>query len=262
MNASLEDLWVVVTRPADQASGLVSAIEEKGGHAIKWPALRIEPISESDKTRHYVSALKTYDHVIFISVNAVIHGLAAIKRHDLSLAGMNVFAVGKTTAKALEDAGIDNVHVPDIASSEGLLAMSDFDDNAVIGKRFLIFRGIGGNEKLARGLSQRGAKAVDYAEVYQRQPAGSDPCILERHWQQKQLDIIIVTSIAGLDNLFAILGATNKTQLCSTPLLTVSDRVAKYAEKKGFSHPVLIAKSARDEDIIATMQSWHQDREK
>ncbi len=262
MDSSLEDLWVVVTRPADQAGGLIDAIEEKGGHTIKWPALEIEPIKESDQTRQHISALKIYDHVIFISVNAVNHGLRAIADHELDLKNTNVFAVGKTSAKALEDAGIENVQVPEIASSEGLLAMPVFSKDAVIGKRCLIFRGIGGNEKLAEGLNQRGAEAVNYAEVYQRQSADSDPAILESHWQRDQLDIILVTSIAGLDNLFAILGITNRKRLCSTPLLTVSDRIAEYAHKKGFTHPVLIAKSARDEEIVTTMQSWHQDREK
>ncbi len=262
MALPLQDLWVVVTRPANQAIGLVAAIQEKGGHAIKWPALRIEPIKESDQTRQHISALRIYDHIIFISVNAVNHGLRAIADHELDLKDMSVFAVGKTTAKALEDAGIENVHIPEIASSEGLLAMPAFSNDAVLGKRYLIFRGIGGNEKLAEGLNQRGAEAVDYAEVYQRQSANSDPVILESHWQRKQLDLILVTSVAGLDNLFAILGTANKKQLCSTPLLTVSDRVAEYAHKIGFTQEVLIANSARDEDIVTTMQSWHQDREK
>ncbi len=258
MDLPLKNLWVVVTRPADQADGLITAIEKKGGHAIKWPALQIKSIVTSEQTRQHISSLKNYDHVIFISVNAVHHGLRAIADHQLDLNNMNVFAVGETTAKALKDSGIENVQIPEVASSEGLLAMPAFDETIVSEKRYLIFRGIGGNEKLAQGLNQRGAETVDYAEVYQRQPANSNPAILESHWQRKQLDIILVTSIAGLDNLFAILGATSKVWLCSTPLLTVSDRVAEYAHKKGFTHSVLIAKSARDEDIIATMQAWHQ----
>ncbi len=262
MDQSLQDLWVVVTRPVDQASGLITAIEEKGGHAIPWPALRIEPIKESDQTRQHISALKSYDHIIFISVNAVNYGLAAITDQALDLEGMDIFAVGKTTAKALQESGVKNVQVPDTASSNGLLAMPVFKNDALIGKKCLIFRGEGGNEKLAEGLKKAGASAVDYAEVYRRQAADSDPAILEAHWQQKQLDIIVITSIAGLDNLFAILGENNRSQLCATPLLTVSERVAEYAKRKGFTHQVLIANSAIDKDIIATMQSWHQVREK
>ena len=262
----LQNLWIVVTRPADQAGGIIATIEELGGNPIPWPALKIEPINTSDQTRQHIIDLKTYDHLIFISVNAVNYGLVAIARHhiDLSLLlkNINVFAVGKTTAKALKKSDVESVHVPETASSKGLLDMSIFNQGDLSGKRCLIFRGKGGNETLAEGLSQRGALTVDYAEVYQRHAADSDPIILESHWQQKKLDIIIVTSIAGLDNIFAILGTNNQSQLCSTPLLTVSDRVAEYAKHKGFNQQVLVANSAIDKDIIATMQSWHQVREK
>ncbi len=258
----LQDLWVVITRPADQSAGLIKTIEEMGGHAIPWPALMIKPIDISNQTRQSLSALKTYDHIIFISVNAVNFGLAAMVDQGIDLDGMDVFAVGKTTAKSLENAGIQNVHVPEIASSEGLLAMLVFSAESIKGKRCLIVRGKGGNEKLAKELLMRGASAVNYAEVYQRSSADSDPVILEQHWQNNQLDLIIITSIAGLDNLFAILGKKNQSRLCSTPLLTVSDRVAEHAKRKGFTHPILVAKSAIDKDIIATMRSWHQVRGK
>jgi len=259
---SLQDLWVVVTRPANQAGGLIKTIEEMGGHAIPWPALMIKPIDISDQSRQYLSALKTYGHIIFISVNAVNFGLAVMVDRGIDLDGMDVFAVGKTTAKALENAGIQNVHVPEIASSDGLLAMSEFSTENLKGKKCLIMRGKGGNEKLAKGLRQNGASTVDYAEVYQSCPADSDPIILEQHWQNNQLDLVIITSIAGLESMFAILGKKNQSQLCSTPLLTVSDRVADFAKQKGFTHTILIAKSAIDKDIIATMRSWHQVREK
>ncbi len=261
MDTSLQDLWVVVTRPADQASGLSTAIENSGGHAIAWPALHIQPIEPSAKTQQFLTKINTYDLIIFISINAVSYGLAALSENHKTLRGLNVYAVGKSTASALTQARVTNVHVPEIASSEGLLTMPDFTEASLQNKKVLIFRGQGGSDTLAKGLNLRGAKTVDYAEVYQRQAANSDPAIIEAHWHQKKLDIIIVTSIAGLDNLFAILGENNQQQLLSTPLLTVSDRVAKYAKQKGFTHQVLVASSAIDKDLITTLQSWHQVRE-
>ncbi len=257
----MKDLWVVVTRPADQAESLCSALEERGGHVIRWPAIAIEPIELSRETIHYIKQLKSYDHVIFISVNAASYGISALRRYDQELKGLNVYAVGKSTARALMQAGIDKIKVPKIASSKGLLAMPEFDVDVLKGKKCLIFRGIGGNEKLAEGLSAREAE-VDYAEVYRRQVADSDPEVLVTHWENAQLDLIIVTSIAGLDNLFVILGEKNRQHLLSTPLLTVSERVADYAKQKGFHRQILIAESAGDRDIIATMQSWHRMREK
>ncbi|MFK8067737.1 MAG: uroporphyrinogen-III synthase [Gammaproteobacteria bacterium] len=262
MAQSLQDLWVVVTRPAAQAAGLSAAIEKRGGHAISWPALSIEPIKISAQSEKKLTELDSYDHIIFISVNAVNYGLAAIKKHrpDLSLGTLedkNIFAVGKTTASALQAKGIETIHVPEIASSEGLLRMPVFDRDVIYGKRCLIFRGVGGNEKLAEGLLKRGA-TVDYTEVYQRKSAYSDPTILEIHREKEQLNVIIITSIAGLENLFDIMGKKHHAWLFSTPLLTVSDRVTEFAQRMGFTNQLLIAKSARDNDIIAALESWHQ----
>lgn len=252
---------MVVTRPADQANGLCNAIEEKGGHAIRWPALQINSIEPSIKTQQFIRQLDSYDHIIFISINAVSFGLAALNDKDRTLEEQQVYAVGSSTADALLRAGVNNVHVPKVASSEGLLAMPFFSEETLQNKKVLIFRGEGGSETLLEGLTSRGAKTVDYAEVYRREAASSDPSVLETHWQQNKLDLILVTSIAGLDNLFGILGENNQRQLLSTPLLTVSERVAKYAKQKGFTHQVLVASSAIDNDLITTIQSWHQVRE-
>ncbi len=262
MDQSLQDLWVVVTRPADQAAGLSAAIEKRGGHTISWPALSIEPIKISSQTQTNIAEIEFYDHIVFISVNAVNYGFDTIKKYrpDLNLNTINdkkIFAVGKTTASALQAEGIENVHIPAIASSEGLLQMPIFGRDAICGKRCLIFRGIGGNEKLAEGLLTRGA-IVDYTEVYQRKSAYSDPTILETYWKQEQLDVIIITSIAGLENLFDTMGVENRARLFSTPLLTVSSRVAEFAQRIGFTHQLLIANSARDNDIIAALELWQQ----
>lgn len=258
MSLTLKNLNIVVTRPAHQAGSLCEAIEGAGGHAIRWPVLAIEAIELSDQTKGYLSDLRAYDRVIFISANAAKYGLTNVAEADRNLPGFRVYAVGKATAAALKHAGVNQVQVPRIASSEGLLAMPEFSDTAITGQRCLIFRGVGGNEELAESLRLRGAKCVDYAEVYRRVRADSDPAILETLWQQQALDMIMVTSCDGLDNLFAILGRKNATRLCATPLLTVSKRVADYATRLGFNNQLLIADSASNEDIITTMQVWHQ----
>lgn len=258
MSLTLNNLNIVVTRPVHQAGSLCAAIEREGGHAIRWPVLAIEAIELSNQTSGFLAELSAYHRVIFISANAVKYGLANLAEAEKNLQGMSVYAVGKATATALKHAGINQVQVPLIASSEGLLTMPGFSEDTITGQRCLIFRGEGGNEKLAEVLLSRGAQCVDYAEVYRRLRADSDPVILEALWQKQALDMIIVTSCDGLDNLFAILGKKNAIRLRATPLLTVSKRVAEYAKKFGFNKQLLIANSASEEDIIATMQIWHQ----
>ena len=70
----LKGFGVLVTRPEHQADELVSAIEEAGGEAIRFPVIDIEPHDSVDVNRS-LEALPASDIMIFISTNAVIFGL-------------------------------------------------------------------------------------------------------------------------------------------------------------------------------------------
>jgi uroporphyrinogen-III synthase len=114
--------------------------------------------------------LDQYDHIVFISQNAVEFGLPLLESYwpqwPVSLAW---YAVGPATALKLKLAGIVSL-VPEPASSEGLLRLPELVGS--IGA-VLIVRGVGGRELLKETLIDRGA-TVTYLEVYRRLPVRYD----------------------------------------------------------------------------------------
>ena len=88
----LTDLTVLVTRPAAQCAALCEEIARQGGAAIPFPAVEIEPVAVQSS----VTAVD-YDLVVFVSVNAVEHGV----RHVTKGARTRVAAIGRATAAAL-----------------------------------------------------------------------------------------------------------------------------------------------------------------
>ena len=70
---------VLVTRPAGQASGLCSALEQLGYDAFSQPMLELVALEQPiDGQQQHISGLDQYQHIIFISGNAVHFGMAWI----------------------------------------------------------------------------------------------------------------------------------------------------------------------------------------
>ena len=100
--------------------------------------------------------LDQYQHVIFISSNAVHFGMALIEDHWPQLPlGLTWYAIGGATAAKLEHFGIEAITPGSVMTSEGLLALSLLQN--VRDQRVLIVKGQGGRDTLAQELTRRGA---------------------------------------------------------------------------------------------------------
>ena len=71
----LQGVGVLVTRPRTQATELVDAIEAQGGTAYCFPVIEIAAFDELD-VRNSVARLGKPDIVVFVSRNAVEHGIS------------------------------------------------------------------------------------------------------------------------------------------------------------------------------------------
>lgn len=158
---------LLLTRSERQNQKLSEAIGDRQLKIHSLPLLEAKEIPEDQAIRARILELDQYDAIIFISKNAVLFGLPQLERYWPQWP-MNLrwLAVGPGTASILETYDI-HARYPETASSEGLLAMPDL--GIAENDKILIVRGLGGRETLKAGLSQRGA-AVDYLEVYERQP--------------------------------------------------------------------------------------------
>jgi uroporphyrinogen-III synthase len=240
-------LRVLVTRPAGQAQGLCERIEAAGANAIHLPAIEILPPEDSVPLAAVTDALEQYDLAVFISVNAVQHGLDFIlKRRDWP-AGTQIAAVGPTSSAAVEQRGLQVDFVPEHEySSEGLLALDVLQ--SVRGYRVLIFRGNSGRETLRDTLRARGAQ-VEYAEVYRR-GCPADSAELLRLLQQGELDAVTATSNETLQNLFDMAGPEGQSLLRQLPLVIPGNRQAELAARLGFMQGCVIAGHASDEAMV------------
>ena len=244
----LVGMEVLVTRPADQAEQLCQLIMEAGGQVIRFPTLEIDPIAvDANKLQQTLQS----DWLIFTSTNAVDFAVKAFSGKMVGLQSLNIAAVGRSTAKALSTAGLKVGCVPELVfSSEGLLAEPVMQQ--VAGLTFTIVRGVGGREKIAQTLLERGAQRVDYLEVYRRSRPAIDNSQLLEKLRCGSLNAVSITSGEALQNLLLMIDAVSAGLLKKLPLIVVSDRIKELAQQLGFEQ-ILVSLQPTDAAILQTL---------
>ena len=285
---SLSGVRVLVTRPAAQAQSLIQRIEQAGGEAIRFPTLEIAAACDVAALERVLTDIARFDLAIFISPNAVAHGLAHLKMHGGLPARLAIAAIGRGTAKTLADAGVTGVispmessdsaaapgaalplpsrdgvmpregldgpeRPPSLESSESLLTLPELGD--VTGKHIVIFRGEDGRALLGDTLRVRGAQ-VEYAECYRRVRPDTDVAPLSARLRDNGIDIVTVTSVESLRNLHDMLDAAARTHLHRLPMVVVGVRQAEACQALGIQTRPWIARDAGDDSIVAAIQAW------
>ena len=247
----LAGVGVLVTRPAAQSAELISAIEAAGGRSIVFPVIEIAPRSPQEIASD-LAGLPEADIVIFVSRNAVEHGLAW--SGDGAIA-----AVGPATASAIEAAArVVDIRPASGFDSESLLGEPALTD--VSGKTIRIIRGNGGRELLATTLRERGA-TVQYLEVYARRApdyAEAEIGDVVRRLETGEIAAVIVMSVESFRNLLALLPESCHATLAKTRLVTPAARVIKEVTDRLPGCPAILADGPGADEIvraIATLAS-------
>ena len=243
---------VLVTRPAGTAADtLCEALTSEGYRAYSQPLLTLRGLPDiPPNQRGFLQRLDEYQHVIFVSTNAVRFGMEQVEMYWPQLpTGMRCYAVGEATARCLADFGIE-AHTPDREmSSEGLLAMPALQ--AVDGQRVLIIKGEGGRDTLRSELTSRGSR-VDELACYRRGPPEVSRDVLLRQLSDRGIDIILVSSGEGLCNLRLLLTRAETTKL---NMIVPSQRVARMALEAG-CRQVFVADNASDAAMLRALGAW------
>lgn len=250
----LSGVRVLVTRPAHQAENLARLIEAAGGSAVRFPAVEIADPPDTARLRALIARLHEFDLAIFISPNAVNKALNLIKAEREWPANVAIASVGKGSAREIRHFGLEATLVPaGRFDSEALLALRALQQ--VSGKRIVIFRGEGGRELLGDTLAARGAR-VEYAECYRRVRPDADVTSLLHTWGRGGIDVVTLTSVEGLRNLFDLLGKLGQQWLVRTPVVVVSERLAQACHELGFKQAPVVAQAASDEAIVDALLAW------
>ena len=240
-SAALDGVGVLVTRPRDQAMELVDEITRRGGTCTLFPVIEIVA-RDQDAIREEARELPEPDITIFISRNAVEHGIA--------YAAGALAAIGPSTAAAIAASGRAAVlQPPGGFDSEHLLALEEMTQ--VEGKTIRIVRGNGGREMLAQTLRDRGAR-VDYLSAYERRLpryTQSHLCDLEQRWRTGEIDAVVVMSVESLANLVRLLSPWCLQALAKTPLVTPAARVLKEVLARYPDCPAALARGPLAADI-------------
>lgn len=252
MSARLHDIGVVVTRPSHQVGPLTTALEQAGADVMPFPALKIVAESAHEQLQQLASAAATADWLIFVSPNAVEHGLPHIRAAGGPSADTRIATVGQGTAAALHHQGIEQVFFPRHgATSEDLLHETPL--GSIGAARVVIVRGRGGRQHLAETLRSRGA-SVDFLEVYRRECPATDPQPLLAAADSGRLQVVIITSGEVLDNFLTLIGDRGRRWLNQAAAVVIGDRVATLT-KPHVGHVEVTQTAAEDELIAATARA-------
>lgn len=248
MSRTLEGVSVVVTRPAAQAARFIELATAGGATCLAYPTLLIEPVALAASTLGQVQQHR-WDWAIFTSTNAVSLTPPNLVR---SLAARHA-AVGRATARALEQMGIPVDARPENATSEGLLALPEFAQMA--GRGVLLVKGAGGRDLLLTGLRGRGATVLEL-EVYRRVAAEPEPeavAALHELLASGRRVVVTVTSAEILRALLDRAAPTEAARLRAQPLVVPGSRVALEALRQGWTGPLTHAATAEDDAMIAAL---------
>lgn len=249
-------LPVLVIRPSTQAADICSALEAMDCEVIRHPMLEIKALAETPAIKSHFMNIDAYDVVIVISSNAAEIGLSHLDQYwplgQFNVSGpmgIDWVAIGPVTARVMREQGLD-VKIPASRfDSESALIMPELEN--VAGKKVLIWRGVGGREKLASTLRERGAE-VFYSELYERLVPDYD----DQQWQQAlaQQPLLLVSSGQGLE---AIVSQQPKIADKIRGIIAPSQRVADLAESLGVTQ-IEMADSALDADMLAAVKRWQE----
>ena len=248
----LKGVKVLVTRPAHQNQKLYDLVCAHGGEPVVCPLIKIEPTYAHEALLTVLTRIDDIDIAIFVSTNAVTHGLGALRSQGQTLSELTqVFAVGATTALMLQAADIRVDGVPSgLSGANGLRALPTFRN--VSNQRVVVFRGNGGESDLLEWLKNEGAR-VFVAETYRRaMPIEINPAVIEL-CQQATIDVITLTSVTSVEHLFALLPDNTHRMLKNATVVTLSQRIARYCESQGFQGAILVADAANDQALVETI---------
>lgn len=196
---------IVITRAREQASALGDLLHGLGAEVIELPTIRIEQAADYAPLDAAIANLRTYDWVIFTSVNGVRYFLQRLDASgsDLRAIRGRICAIGPATREALERFHLKVDVVAERYVAEGLLAaLATYDLN---GARVLIPRAAVARDVLPEELARRGAH-VDVVEAYRTL---GPPELSQRAHEAiaRRPDWITFTSSSTVQNLVDAIGA-------------------------------------------------------
>jgi hydroxymethylbilane synthase len=220
---------VLVTRPAEQADDLVSALQRAGLDPVTVPTIEVEidpPRSDLDAA---ASLLHTYRWVAVTSSNGARAILTAAERVRTELGAPKWAAIASSTKRVLEREGIDVAFQPSRPTSASLAA----ELPVVPGDRVLVLQGDLAGDRPAAALRTRGAMVDDVIAYRTREAPERSRPLLRAAAADGPIAGVIFTSGSTVHGLVS-LGRAESIEVRAMPAVCIGPETADEARTAGF----------------------------
>ncbi|WP_315857310.1 uroporphyrinogen-III C-methyltransferase [Rhodopirellula halodulae] len=236
---------ILVTRPKDQADGLVASLSELGANVVVQPAIEISPPDDWSDVDDAIDQLPTFDSLVFTSRNGVQFFLdrLLVRGQDLRcLAGAKIAVVGEATAAALAKYHMRADWVPDVFDADALLeTLSSLNP---LPSKTLVVRTQRGRDVIANGLRDLGTTVREIVAYQNRDVTAMDEGTLAK-LKDQSLDWITLTSPATARNVHRWFG----DELPSCKVAVISPLTAETVRELGWRVDA-VAQSATMESLV------------
>ena len=245
---------ILVTRARHQADALSRFLIERGARPIELPAISIQKMAgrELDDA---IADLPGYHWLIFTSGNGVeafFERLRALGLDGRALSGLKIGAIGPATAQALRARGIIPDYIPEVYSSEGLIAgLSRWD---IAGKRLLLPRADIADKRLADGLAGLGAEVHEVA-AYRTLPQPEAISQAKGVLLSGQIDVITFTSSSAVTNLVAVFG--KELPPIKAKIACIGPKTAETVAKAGLKVDI-VAREYTIPALVAAIEDYFE----
>ena len=208
----LQGRRVLVTRAQAQAHDLEARLRTLGAVPLAFPTIHIVPPKDGYAALEAaLQELATFDWVVFTSVNGVDHvwrRLSVLGLDSSVFSGLQLAAIGPSTAAELAARGLPSVVVPKRFVAEALLEVIPEPG----GKRFLLPRAALARDTLRTGLQHAGAQVVEVPAYDTILPEPSTETLAEL---EVGVDVLTFTASSTVRNFVAQLGQDRVHSLAS-----------------------------------------------
>lgn len=254
----LARLRVLVTRPADPASRLSTALLAEGADVVELPTIRIDPPEDWGPVDAAIRAGR-YDWVVFTSVPGVQNFCARLSAqgHEPTwFEGARVAAIGPETARRLEAEGVRPSLVPDEYVAEALVAEID-GAVPLTGRRVLLPGANIAREALAEGLQAAGA-IVERLVVYRTVAPNPPPQVMVQ-LREGAIQVVTFTSSSTVTNLVSMLGA-DAAVLGNLVIACIGPVTADTVRQQGLE-PTIVAATHTLPGLVAALRGYYLEKQ-
>ncbi len=244
---------VLVTRAADQAAGIVRALNEAGAESVVIPMIETVAADDESAVDTALGELREYDALLFTSVNAVRFLVARAAKLDVPLVetAPPVACVGPQTAAVARQLGLAVAVTPSTRFDANGLADAVRSAWGAAGRRFLLPQAEAARPELRDGLCADGA-VVDAVTVYRTVAPEVDEQSLRNRLIRGDFDALTFTSPSTVTNFTALLDEDSKRAARDCCIAAIGPVTADALRGVGFD-PRVVPNRATMQDLVSAL---------